>query len=396
VKAADRILLVEDKESLRAVLKKTLESEGFGVDEASDGRAAMDRIRRDRFAMVLTDLRLPRADGHEVLKAAQDADPEMPVILMTAFGTIRDAVSAMKAGAYDYLEKPVDTDHLLALIRRALDHGNLLRENTLLKERFSQELDVPEILGDSPALKGALDQVRRVAPTDATVLLLGESGTGKELFARAVHHLSGRKAHSFFPINCAAIPENLLESELFGYEKGAFTGASGTKRGKFEIADKGTLFLDEIGDLSLGLQGKVLRVIEQRQFERVGGTETRSVDIRLVAATNKDLKALAAQGTFRPDLFFRLSVFPITVPPLRDRPQDVPILARHFVKKFAAEQKRRGSITLTPETLRALAAYSWPGNVRELENTIERALILGEGDRLLPEDLHLPAGPQAA
>jgi len=396
VKAADRILLVEDKESLRAVLKKTLESEGFGVDEASDGRSAMDRIRRDRFAMVLTDLRLPRADGHEVLKAAQNADPEMPVILMTAFGTIRDAVSAMKAGAYDYLEKPVDTDHLLALVRRALDHGNLLRENTLLKERFSQELDVPEILGESPALKGALDQVRRVAPTDATVLLLGESGTGKELFARAVHHLSGRKAHSFFPINCAAIPENLLESELFGYEKGAFTGASGTKRGKFEIADKGTLFLDEIGDLSLGLQGKVLRVIEQRQFERVGGTETRSVDIRLVAATNKDLKALAAQGTFRQDLFFRLAVFPITVPPLRDRAQDVPILARHFVKKFAAEQKRRGSITLTPETLRALAAYSWPGNVRELENTIERALILGEGDRLLPEDLHLPAGPQAA
>ena len=396
MKAADRILLVEDKESLRAVLKKTLESEGFGVDEASDGRSAMDRIRRDRFAMVLTDLRLPRADGHEVLKAAQNADPEMPVILMTAFGTIRDAVSAMKAGAYDYLEKPVDTDHLLALVRRALDHGNLLRENTLLKERFSQELDVPEILGESPALKGALDQVRRVAPTDATVLLLGESGTGKELFARAVHHLSGRKAHSFFPINCAAIPENLLESELFGYEKGAFTGASGTKRGKFEIADKGTLFLDEIGDLSLGLQGKVLRVIEQRQFERVGGTETRSVDIRLVAATNKDLKALAAQGTFRQDLFFRLAVFPITVPPLRDRAQDVPILARHFVKKFAAEQKRRGSITLTPETLRALAAYSWPGNVRELENTIERALILGEGDRLLPEDLHLPAGPQAA
>ena len=396
MKAADRILLVEDKESLRAVLKKTLESEGFGVDEASDGRAAVDRIRRDRFAMVLTDLRLPRADGHEVLKAAQDADPEMPVILMTAFGTIRDAVSAMKAGAYDYLEKPVDTDHLLALVRRALDHGNLLRENTLLKERFSQELDVPEILGDSPALKGALDQVRRVAPTDATVLLLGESGTGKELFARAVHHLSGRKAHSFFPINCAAIPENLLESELFGYEKGAFTGASGTKRGKFEIADKGTLFLDEIGDLSLGLQGKVLRVIEQRQFERVGGTETRSVDIRLVAATNKDLKALAVQGTFRQDLFFRLSVFPITVPPLRDRLQDVPILARHFVKKFAAEQKRRGAITLTPETLRALAAYSWPGNIRELENTIERALILGEGDRLLPADLHLPAGPQAA
>ncbi len=390
MKATERILLVEDKESLRAVLRKTLEAEGFGVEEAPDGQAAVEKIRRDRFAMVLTDLRLPRADGHEVLKAAVGADPEMPVILMTAYGTIRDAVSAMKAGAYDYLEKPVDADHLLALVRRALDHRSLLHENTLLKERFSQELDVPEILGDSPALKSALDQVRRVAPTDATVLLLGESGSGKELFARAVHHLSGRKTHSFFPINCAAIPENLLESELFGYEKGAFTGASGTKRGKFEIADKGTLFLDEIGDLSLGLQGKVLRVIEQKRFERVGGTETRSVDIRLVAATNKDLKALVVQGAFRQDLFFRLSVFPITVPPLRERREDIPILARHFVKKFAAEQKKRGPITLPPETIALLVGYSWPGNIRELENSIERALILGEGDRLLPEHLNLP------
>ena len=390
MKSADRILLVEDKESLRSVLRKTLEAEGFGVDEAPDGGTALAKIRRDRFAMVLTDLRLPAASGHDVLKAAITSDPEMPVILMTAYGTIKDAVSAMKAGAYDYLEKPVDADHLLALVRRALDHRSLLRENVLLKERFSQELDTPEILGDSPALRRALDQVRRVAPTGATVLLLGESGSGKELFARAVHHLSGRKAHSFFPINCAAIPENLLESELFGYEKGAFTGAAGTKRGKFEIADKGTLFLDEIGDLSLVLQGKVLRVIEQRQFERVGGTETRSVDIRLVAATNKDLMALVAQGAFRQDLYFRLSVFPVIVPPLRDRLEDIPVLARHFVKKFAAEQKRRGPIALPDETLRALCAYAWPGNVRELENSIERALILGEGDRLLPEHLSLP------
>ncbi len=393
MKAADRILLVEDKESLRSVLRKTLEAEGFGVDEAPDGRSALEKIRRDRFAMVLTDLRLPAASGHEVLKAAVAADPEMPVILMTAYGTIRDAVGAMKAGAYDYLEKPVDTDHLLALVKRALDHRSLLHENTLLKERFSQELDVPEILGDSQALKRALDQVRKVAPTDATVLLLGESGSGKELFAHAVHHLSGRKTHSFFPINCAAIPENLLESELFGYERGAFTGATGTKKGKFEIADKGTLFLDEIGDLSLGLQGKVLRVIEHRQFERVGGTETRSVDIRLVAATNKDPKTLVAQGTFRQDLYFRLSVFPITVPPLRERVDDIPVLARYFLKKFAAEQKKRGPITVSPETIRALCAYAWPGNVRELENTIERALILGEGGSIRPEDLHLPATP---
>jgi DNA-binding NtrC family response regulator len=390
VKSAERILIVEDKDSLRVVLKKTLEAEGFGVDEAPDGRAALEKIGRERFAMVLSDLRLPRADGHEVLKAAVRADPEMPVILMTAYGTIRDAVSAMREGAYDYLEKPVDNDHLLALVRRALEHRSLLRENLLLKERFSRELEFPEIVGDSPALRSALDQVRRVAPTDATVLLEGEGGSGKELFARAVHHLSGRKAQSFLAINCAAIPEGLLESELFGHEKGAFTGAVASKRGKFEIADKGTLFLDEIGDLSPPLQGKVLRVIEQRQFERVGGTATRTVDIRLVAATNHDLKTLVASGAFRQDLYFRLSVFPITVPALRDRKEDIPALAEHFVRRFAAEQKRRGPVSIDPSALRALVDHSWPGNVRELENTIERALILGEGDRVLSEHLQLP------
>ncbi len=390
MKSAERILIVEDKDSLRIVLKKTLEAEGFGVEEAPDGRAALEKIGRERFAMVLSDLRLPRADGHEVLKAAVRADPEMPVILMTAYGTIRDAVSAMREGAYDYLEKPVDNDHLLALVRRALEHRSLLRENLLLKERFSRELEFPEIVGDSPALRGALDQVRRVAPTDATVLLEGESGSGKELFARAVHHLSGRKAQSFLAINCAAIPEGLLESELFGHEKGAFTGAVAAKCGKFEIADKGTLFLDEIGDLSPPLQGKVLRVIEQRQFERVGGTTTRTVDIRLVAATNHDLKTLVASGAFRQDLYFRLSVFPITVPALRDRKEDIPALAEHFVRKFAAEQKRRGPVSIDPAALRALVDHSWPGNVRELENTIERALILGEGDRVLPGHLQLP------
>jgi DNA-binding NtrC family response regulator len=295
----------------------------------------------------------------------------------------------MREGAYDYLEKPVDNDHLLALVQRAIAHRSLADENLLLNERFSREIDGPEILGDSPVLKEALDKVRRVGPTDATVLLEGESGTGKELFARAVHAQSGRKKQSFFAINCAAIPENLLESELFGYEKGAFTGAAATKRGKFEIADHGTLFLDEIGDLSPALQGKVLRVIERRQFERVGGTETRTVDIRLVAATNRDLRTLVAGGQFRQDLYFRLSVFPITVPPLRDRTDDVPLLARHFARRFAAEQKKR-PVTFAPETLRTLAAYSWPGNVRELENSIERALILAEGEVLLPGHFNLP------
>jgi DNA-binding NtrC family response regulator len=309
---------------------------------------------------------------------------------MTAYGTIRDAVDAMREGAYDYLEKPVDGDHLVALVRRALKHRSVLQENVLLKERFSRELDGPEIIGQSTALNAALDQVRRVAPTDATVLLAGESGTGKELFARQVHHQSGRRKQAFLAINCAAIPENLLESELFGYEKGAFTGAVASKRGKFEIADRGTLFLDEIGDLSPALQGKVLRVIEQKQFERVGGNETRSVDIRLVAATNKNLIGLVQAGIFRQDLFFRLSVFPVTVPPLRDRQGDIALLARHFVGRFAAEQKRKAPVELSPEALQAMERYPWPGNVRELENSIERALILGEGDSIRPEDLALP------
>jgi DNA-binding NtrC family response regulator len=390
------ILVVEDKDALRAVLRKTLESEGFGVEEAADAPAGVQLLRRGRFAMVLTDLRLPRGDGHDVLRAAVESDPDLPVIMMTAYGTIKDAVDAMREGAYDYLEKPVDGDHLLVLVRRALRHRTVVRENLVLKERFSRELDGPVIVGDSAALKAALDQVRRVAPTDATVLLAGESGTGKELFARQVHQQSGRRKQAFLAINCAAIPENLLESELFGYEKGAFTGAVSSKRGKFEIADRGTLFLDEVGDLSPSLQGKVLRVIEQKQFERVGGNETRTVDIRLVAATNKDLRALVAGGTFRQDLFFRLSVFPITVPPLRDRRDDIPALAAHFAERFAAEQKRRGPVEISRAALEAMSVYPWPGNVRELENAIERALILGDGPAILPEHLHLPEDGGAA
>ncbi|MEE9292897.1 MAG: sigma-54 dependent transcriptional regulator, partial [Acidobacteriota bacterium] len=354
MRSPDRILIAEDKDNLRTVLRKTLEGERYGVEEAEDGAIAVEKIRQGRYDLVLTDLRLPRADGHQVLKAAIAADPEMPVILMTAYGTISDAVNAMREGAYDYLEKPVDSDHLLAIIRRALQHRTLLRENLQLKERFSRELQGPEILGESPALRAALDQVGKVAPTDATVLLEGESGVGKELFAHAVHQESGRRSGPFFAINCAAIPETLLESELFGYEKGAFTGASSSKRGKFEVADHGTLFLDEIGDLSPVLQGKILRVIETKQFERVGGTQTRRVDIRLVAATNKDLKALVASGAFRQDLFFRLAVFPILVPPLRERREDIPLLARHFLAKFAAEQKRRAPIEISREAIDAL------------------------------------------
>jgi DNA-binding NtrC family response regulator len=312
---------------------------------------------------------------------------------MTAYGTIKDAVEAMREGAYDYLEKPVDSDHLIALVRRALQHRRMASENAALKARFARDLGGPEILGESPVLRDALSQVTRVAATDATVLLLGESGTGKELFARSVHHESPRREQAFLAINCAAIPENLLESELFGYEKGAFTGASSSKRGKLEIADHGTLFLDEIGDLSPALQGKVLRVLEQKQFERVGGNDTRTVDIRLVAATNKDLRGLVAASQFRQDLFFRLSVFPITVPPLRDRRGDVALLARHFAARFAMEMRRRGEVAIAPEAMAALEAHAWPGNVRELLNAIERALILGDDNVIRASQLHLPEAP---
>ena len=395
MKSADSILLVEDKAALRAVVRQTLEAEGFAVEEAADGQKAIDRLRREPFALVLTDLKLPKASGHEVLQAAVGADPSTPVILMTAYGTIRDAVEAMREGAWDYLEKPVDHDHLIALVRKAFEHQTVVRENRALKERFARDLGGPEILGDSKALRQSLDQVQRVAPTDATVLLLGESGTGKELFAQAVHHQSPRRERPFLALNCAAIPENLLESELFGYEKGAFTGATASKRGKLEIADRGTLFLDEIGDLPPALQGKLLRVLEQKQFERVGGNQTRTVDIRLVAATNKDLRALSGTPAFRQDLYFRLSVFPITIAPLRDRHEDVALLARHFAARFAAEQKRRGPVTIDEGALQTLREYTWPGNVRELENAIERALILGDGNVIRAEHLHLPDAPEA-
>ena len=391
MKGPDPILVVEDKAALREVVRQTLEAEGYSVDEAADARAAIECIGRMRYAALLTDLRLPKGDGHEILRAAVKADPEMPVILMTAYGTIRDAVDAMREGAYDYLEKPVDGDHLLALLKRALAHRSLLRENLALKERFARDLEGPVIVGRSAPLVAALEQVRRVAPTDATVLLEGESGTGKELFARAVHHQSARAAKPFLALNCAAIPENLLESELFGHEKGAFTGAVAGKRGKFEIADRGTLFLDEIGDLSPALQGKVLRVIEQKQFERVGGNETRTVDIRLVAATNRMLRTMVAEGKFRQDLYFRLSVFPITVPPLRDRRDDVLTLAEHFAAHSSTGRSRRTPARFSPAAEAALLGYAWPGNVRELQNAVERALILCDGT-IEPEHLHLPGG----
>jgi DNA-binding NtrC family response regulator len=382
------ILIVEDKDSLRAMLRHALEGQGHAVVEARDEPEATRLLRQTRPAVVLTDLRLPEGDGFGVLRAAKDCDPDIPVIVMTAYGSIEDAVAAMKEGALDFLAKPVDPDHLLLLVQRAIDQRRLATENLVLKEELAARRGLPQIVGEDPALRNLVGVLHRAAATDTTVLLEGESGTGKELFARALHALSARAEAPFVAINCAAIPETLLETELFGHEKGAFTGAVARKPGKFELAHRGTLFLDEIGDLPLSLQAKVLRAIEERRFERVGGTASLQVDVRLVAATNKNLKAQVAARRFREDLYFRLSVFPITIPPLRDRPADIPILARYFVERFCRDLKKR-PLVLAPAALEQLQRYRWPGNVRELQNCIERAVILAEGDTILPRHLHL-------
>src|SRR5215213_906417 len=384
------ILLVEDKESLRRVLRLTLESAGYGVAEAEDARAAAQALAREPFRLVLTDLRMPHGSGIDVLRAAKAADADVPVIVMTAFGSIDEAVQAMKDGAHDFLQKPVDSNHLLLLVDRALEQARLRTENVLLREEWSRRYGFPRIIGESEVVKRAVSETQRVAQTEATVLLLGESGTGKELFARAVHHLSGRRDNPFVAINCAAIPETLIENELFGHERGAFTGASDRRQGKFELASGGTVFLDEIGELPLAVQGKLLRAIEEKMVDRIGGRAPVAVDVRVVAATNKDLKAAVDNGQFRGDLFFRLAVFPIEVPPLRDRGDDVVLLARHFASEIGRELRGREA-QLSPEAIVALKNHRWPGNVRELENAIERACILSDTMTLEPADLGLGA-----
>jgi DNA-binding NtrC family response regulator len=370
------------------MLKLAIEGQGHAVVEATNQPQAIQALQLGRPALVLTDLRLPEGDGFGVLRAAKELDLELPVIVMTAYGSIQDAVAAMKEGALDFLAKPVDPDHLLLLVERALNQRRMLTEYILLKEELASRRGAPQIIGEHSSLKQVIVALQRAAGTDATVLLEGESGTGKELFARALHALSGRSGGPFVAINCAAIPDTLLETELFGHEKGAFTGAVARKPGKFEIAHRGTLFLDEIGDLPLGLQAKILRAIEEKRFERVGGNVLLQVDVRIVAATNKGLRASVAARQFREDLYFRLSVFPITIPPLRDRPDDIPILARHFVERFCRELKKKVAV-LSPEASQDLQRYPWPGNVRELQNCIERAVILTDGDTIHPRHLNL-------
>jgi DNA-binding NtrC family response regulator len=387
------ILLVEDKESLRQMLRLTLESAGHSVDEASDGAEARRRLNAARYKLVITDLKMPRADGLEVLRAAKTADAETSVILLTAYGTIDEAVQAMKDGAYECLQKPGDRRHLRLLVERALEEARLRAENVLLRDEYARRYGFPKIIGDSAAMQKVGREIQRLAPTPTTALLLGESGTGKELFAIAIHHLSLRRDAPFIPINCAAIPDTLIENELFGHEKGAYTGADQRRAGKFELAARGTIFLDEIGEIAPAVQSKLLRVIEERKINRLGGSADIDIDVRVIAATNCDLKAAVNAKRFREDLYFRLAVFPVHIPALRERRSDIRQLAEFFAAKYGRELKRT-SLKLTDDAACLLEEYDWPGNVRELENCIERACILARGAVIVPADLNI--APPAA
>jgi DNA-binding NtrC family response regulator len=382
------VLLIEDKESMSQMLRETLESEGYRTVIARDGQEGIRLIKESLFDLVLSDLKLPKKNGIEVLKASKAENPLTPVIMMTAFGTIETAVTAMKEGASDFITKPFDTDHLLLLIKRALETHRLLAENILLKDEMASKFGAPKIIGKSAGIIEVAQKVQKVAPGKTTVLLLGESGTGKEIFARAIHNLSPRNAYPFVPINCAAIPGELLESELFGHEKGSFTGADSKKTGKFELADQGTIFLDEIAEMRLSLQAKLLRVLQEGEIERVGGLKSFRIDVRIVAASNKDLERAVRENLFREDLFYRINVFPIIIPPLRERKEDISLLVDYFINKYCLELKTPLK-SISGEALDLLIQYPWKGNVRELKNCIERSIILCDGDTITPEHFAL-------
>ncbi|UCE24871.1 MAG: sigma-54-dependent Fis family transcriptional regulator [Candidatus Zixiibacteriota bacterium] len=380
------ILVVDDKDSMRNMLTETLLEEGYRVDSASTGKKAVDLVRNKSYDLVLTDLKMPDVDGLQVLSEVKEVDSETAVILMTAFGTIEDAVAAMKLGAFDFVTKPFDTEHLCVLVNRALENRRLIAENTLLRQELFANTGLGNIIGKNEKMVEICKLMEKVAGSDASVLLQGESGTGKELFARAIHTMSLRKNKPYIAINCAAIPGELLENELFGSEKGAFTGAHARKMGKFEIAHSGTIFLDEIGDMDIALQAKLLRVLQQKNFERLGGTKTVDVDVRVIAATNMDLNELIRAKRFREDLYYRLSVFPIQIPALRERPDDIRELAEFFIDKYCREMRKQQK-SLSREAIKLLEKYHWPGNVRELQNTVERAVILAEGKKITPDHL---------
>ena len=389
------ILVVEDEAKMRRLLELELADQDFRAQTVADAETALKLLNTNQFDLIVTDLKLPGMSGMEFLQAVKRANAAIPIIIMTAFGTVESAVEAMKIGASDYVLKPFSLAELVLVIRKELDSRQLREENRNLREALGERYKYDNIVAQSAKMQAVLALVERVAPTNSTVLLGGESGVGKDLIARAIHQHSNRASGPFIKINSTAIPENLLESELFGYEKGAFSGATGSKPGKFELADKGTLFLDEIGDVPPAIQVKLLRVLQEREFERLGGTKTLKVDVRLIAATNRDLRAALEDGTFREDLYYRLNVVAIDIPPLRDHKEDIPALANFFLEKFARESGKpiRG---ITPAAMKLLLDFYWPGNVRELENIIERGVTLSAGSTLDAADIHLdPPSPRA-
>ncbi len=380
------ILIVEDKESFRDYLKEVLKIADFRVFDTESEKGAMDILKSKDIDLVLLDLRLPGKDGIEITKEIKQIDNTLPIIIITAYGTVDNAVEAMKLGVYDFIEKPLDPDRLLYLVKRVSREIQLQRENLILKEELSKRYGFLRIIGKSKEIKEVAMLAQKVARSDTTVLLAGESGTGKELFARAIHSMSSRKDNSFIAINCAAIPSELLENELFGSEKGAYTGSTKRKIGMVELANQGTLFLDEIANIPIFLQSKFLRFLQEKTFMKLGGEETLTVDVRIIAASNKDLQREVKNRNFREDLYYRLNVFPINLPPLRKRKGDILILAEHFINKYATEL-RKGKKRLAPKTKKLLQSYHWPGNIRELQNIIERAVLLTEDETIYPKDI---------
>jgi DNA-binding NtrC family response regulator len=384
------ILIIEDEAKMRRLLELNLGDDGFKTVSAGDAETGLKLLASEPVHLVLTDLKLPGMSGLEFLQTAKQHNPALPIVVMTAFGSVETAVEAMKAGASDYVLKPFSLAEMRMVVHKELDNSRLREENRSLREALGQKYSHPNIIAISPKMQEVLATVERVAPTNSTVLLGGASGVGKDLIARAIHEKSRRASGPFIKINSTAIPENLLESELFGYEKGAFTGAATSKPGKFELADKGTLFLDEIGDVPPAIQVKLLRVLQEREFERLGGTRTIKVDVRLLAATNRDLRAALEDGTFREDLYYRLNVVPIDIPPLREHKQDIPGLANLFLARFANDSGKEEKITgISPAAMQLLVSHYWPGNVRELQNVIERACALALGSQLEASDIQL-------
>jgi two-component system nitrogen regulation response regulator NtrX len=386
----EHILIVDDEPAIQKALRDVLEDEGYRVSAVGTGSEALKAVADETPDLVFMDIWMPRMDGLETLAELKRLRPEATVVMISGHGTIETAIKATRLGAWDFIEKPLSLEKTLVTASRALEHGRLERENAALRARLEQRT---EIIGESPVMRALRAQIATAAPSSGRVLIHGENGSGKELVARAIHTLSARTAQPFVEVNCAAIPEELIESELFGHERGAFTGASARRRGKFEAADGGTLFLDEIGDMSLKTQAKVLRALEEQAFERVGGRETLRVDVRVIAASNRDVVSLIAQGGFREDLFYRLNVIPIEVPPLRARKEDVPPLVEHFIRVFCAENGKRLK-TVAPAALTYFMTYDWPGNVRELRNMVERLVIMVPGDEIGADDVPPPLRPK--